>query len=154
MDKVNKQELRRLAEAASHKEWRAGNAYGKAFILKYQIIADTDDGAYVLMEGNNNFPEHSVPNIAYVGAANPAAILFLLGELDIYEAYIKFERDQLRAELEQYRKDAERYRWLCDQPGFQLWLDGVLRDEGINSTGLDVDIDIDALMAKEGGVNG
>lgn len=80
----------------------------------------------------------------------PQTVFALLDELERAA-----ERNvALGAELEQYRKDALRYRWLCDQPGFQLWLDGVLRDEEINSTGLDVDIDIDALMAKEGGANG
>lgn len=81
MNEVNKEELRRLAEAASHKDWYAGNAFDKPFILKYQIITDTPDGKYVLLDGNQNFREDCVANVAFVGAANPAAVLSLMDEL-------------------------------------------------------------------------
>lgn len=78
----------------------------------------------------------------------PKTVFALLDELERAA-----ERNvALGAELEQYRKDAERYRWLCDQPGFQLWLGEVCRDEQISSVGPDADIA--ALMAKEGGANG
>lgn len=132
MDKVNKQELRRLAEAQPIKVWRRDDGRlpfkpsveRMFFVEGPDVVSDYEEVGF------------SRSAASFIAAANPAAILSLLDE------------------LEQYRKDALRYRWLCDQPGFQLWLDGVLRDEEINSTGLDVDIDIDALMAKEGGANG
>ena len=129
MNDVNKAELRRLAEAAAHKDWYAGNAYDKPFILKYQIITDTPDGKYVLLDGNKNFPDDCVANVAFVGAANPAAVLSLLDECERLQATcegldrqndaisdeigkVAAERDAALAELEACRKDAERYRLL------------------------------------------
>ncbi|MBD1602107.1 ead/Ea22-like family protein [Pseudomonas typographi] len=73
-------ELKRLAEAAQGRNWRAGNFYGKAFIPAYQVIAETDEGACVILEGNKNFLPEAKANIAFVAAANPAAILALIAE--------------------------------------------------------------------------
>lgn len=82
MNELNRAELRRLAEAAAHKDWYAGNAYGKPLILNSQIITDTPDGKYVLLDGNHHFRADCVANVAFVGAANPAAVLSLLDECD------------------------------------------------------------------------
>lgn len=73
-------ELKRLAEASTQGVWRAGNAYSKAFVPAYQIVVETDEGPYVIMEGNQNFLPDAVANIAYVAAASPAAILELIAE--------------------------------------------------------------------------
>ena len=96
MNELNKAELRRLAEAAAHKDWYAGNAYGKPFILNSQIITDTPEGKYVLLDGNHHFRADCVANVAFVGAANPATVLSLLDQCDKAEA----ERDAALAELE------------------------------------------------------
>ncbi len=108
---VNKEELRRLAEAAAHKYWYAGNAYDKPFIRKYQIITDTPDGKYVLLDGNQNFPEHCVANVAFVGAANPAAILSLLDELDEAHNGMKYAHAmRLKKVIDGLRADNEGLR--------------------------------------------
>lgn len=76
------QQLRELAQAAPHKDWRAGNYYGKPFIANIEVLADTPEGLMVVMQGNQNFIAESVAVVAFVGAASPAAILALLDELD------------------------------------------------------------------------
>lgn len=95
---VDKNELRMLAEAATHKEWYAGNAYDKPFILKYQIITDTPDGKYVLLDGNQNFPDDCAANVAFVGAANPSTIFALLDELEQMTNNRDMWREQCRSQ--------------------------------------------------------
>lgn len=73
-------ELKRLAEAAVGTNWKAGNFYGKPFIPAYQVVADTEDGPCVILEGNKNFLQQAEANCAYAAAANPAAILELITE--------------------------------------------------------------------------
>ncbi|MBD1554687.1 ead/Ea22-like family protein [Pseudomonas typographi] len=102
-------ELKRLAEAAQGRNWRAGNFYGKAFIPAYQVIAETDEGACVILEGNKNFLPEAKANIAFVAAANPAAILALIAENESANARLhevavacataEQERDRLRDTL-------------------------------------------------------
>ena len=88
--------------------------------------------------------EHS----AYIAAANPAAILSLIQELTRPETTIV---SIMRAELEQARKDAERYQWLrhgdndekvlCNGPvDMTYWY--LLRNEKLDEA-------IDAAIAKE-----
>lgn len=55
------------------------------------------------------------------------------------------ERDQLKAENEALRKDAERYRWLRDKQTF-IWL---IQDWFPGAEFTDVGAEIDAAMAKE-----
>lgn len=73
-----KAELRRRAALATKGEWRAGNAFHRALVNKHQILVDTDDGVYVILEGNRYFLEDSEANIAFVEAANPQNIEALL----------------------------------------------------------------------------
>lgn len=124
-------EIEALANAVPHQTWRAGNAYGKAFILNYQVIADTPDGAYVLMEGNNNFPEDSVANAAYVGSAQPSTIRALISRLRAAE------------------KDAGRYRHLVESGHFVPSSFGArwaLRMAGEPSTKAELDAVVDTAM--------
>lgn len=58
------------------------------------------------------------------------------------------EVDQLRAENERLRKDAERYRWLCDGNGYFMEEQGLCghgNEKGIS------DQQIDAAMARDSG---
>lgn len=55
------------------------------------------------------------------------------------------ERDQLKAENEALRKDAERYRWLRDKQTF-IWL---IQDWFPGAEFTDVGAEIDAAMAKD-----
>jgi len=102
------QQLRELAQAAPHKDWRAGSYYGKPFLADIEVLADTPDGLMVVMQGNQNFTAESVAAVAFVGAASPATVLALLDELDTANANhenavahmqsVCAERDQLKAE--------------------------------------------------------
>lgn len=96
-------ELDSKAKAATAGTWRAGNAYDKPFIPKYEVVVDTPEGAYVLLSGNHNFLPDAVANVAHAAAANPATILALT-------AHIR----SLTERLEKAEKDAARYRWLRD----------------------------------------
>ncbi len=126
MNELKKAELRRLAEAAAHKDWYAGNAYGKPFILNSQIITDTPDGKYVLLDGNHHFRADCVANVAFVGAASPAAVLSLLDQCDKAEA----ERDAALAELAELREQA------C---ALEIWREMAFKAHP------NIDIDIEAL---------
>lgn len=115
MGELNKHELRRLAQSLPHKDWYAGNAYGKKFIADYQVIAPTPEGNYVLLEGNQNFLDHAVANVAFVGACSPAAIISLLDELaqaKCEAAHAIQQKDAAYSECKELRQDAERYRWV------------------------------------------
>lgn len=161
MDKLNKQELRRLAGEASQGKWQHATEQG-------QIGSVECSGAVMVqvqqMKRGDNAQRNA--NAAFIAAANPAAILSLLDELEQCRADANDvwglaqgradAIDQLRAELEQYRKDAERYRWLKEQwHGFQHYRDST-------GTVANVDREIDEAiavcnwkpMAKEGGANG
>lgn len=109
MNDQEKAELRRLAEAAAHKDWYAGNAYDKPFILNSQIITDTPDGKYVLLDGNHHFRADCVANVAFVGAASPAVVLSLLDQCDGLMAQHARDSATLR-ELCQARDDAKKER--------------------------------------------
>lgn len=124
---IDKEQLKALAESAQGINWRAGNYYGKSFIPAYQVIADTDEGLCVILEGNKNFRSEAEANCAYAAAANPATVLALLDEIERLESMravdaqtierhqhqitahigdvtdLKIERDQLKAENEALR---------------------------------------------------
>lgn len=75
-------ELKVLAAAATPGEWLAGNAYNKCFIPTYQVLTATEDGPYVILEGNKNFLEDAEANAAYVAAASPQVVLSLISQLE------------------------------------------------------------------------
>ncbi|MBD1590231.1 ead/Ea22-like family protein [Pseudomonas typographi] len=109
-------ELKRLAEAATPGPWSARTddlCYAVTTLGRFRIIvgsAPADD------------PE---PDALFIAAANPAAVLELIAELESANARLhevavacataEQERDQLKAENEPLRKDAERYRWFRNQ---------------------------------------
>lgn len=92
----------------------------------------------------------------YLQVAMPQTILALLAEIDRVESELmhmaagaesdREQRNQLKAENEALRKDAQRYRWLRDKQTF-IWL---IQDWFPGEAMLtNVDADIDAAMAKE-----
>lgn len=122
-------ELKRLAEAATPGPWEASNYFGKRFIANIEVIAmDADGQRRVILQGNQNFMEEAVANVAFAAAANPAAILALIAENERLDAtchefasqaefakrqkeHLLAERDQLRAEVERLR--ASRLYWVA-----------------------------------------
>lgn len=100
------QQLSELAQAAPHKDWRAGSYYGKPFLADIEVLADTPEGLVVVMQGNQNFTAESVAAGAFVGAASPATVLALLDELDQLKAALQEER-QMRARI------GRAANWLC-----------------------------------------
>lgn len=79
-----------------------------------------------------------------------------LGEFVDWVWALKSELDQLKAEVEALRKDAERYRWLRKTESWEdammgirdLWIVSS-REEVANTDGDFLDAAIDAAMSKE-----
>jgi hypothetical protein len=80
-----------------------------------------------------------------MGVGSGEGSLFVHGDYDSIKAAqaIVIERDQLKAECEVLRKDAERYRWLRDSD----YAGKILRDMGARYRA-DSDQRIDAAMGK------
>lgn len=131
-------ELERLARAATPGPWlKVGMSYHH-----YQIHGagrDGRDSERICMTTdavlNDAPPDTRTANAAYIAYANPAAILSLI------------------AELEQAKKDAERYRWFADIAvggSFEKAEDAfaVFADAEVCSY-QELDAAIDAAIAKE-----
>ena len=183
-------ELKRLAEAATPGPW--------AYDGSYVCPARTEDGTTYVELWRSIADCHQPENTKFIAAANPAAVLALIAEIDqlksdslcpacegsgegwvrsdngpdahniqvdcsecfgpgtmlgAYQAmkiqrdsqiertvkaggdllFMRSERDQLKAEVEALRKDAERYRWLRDKSealhsfylSVPIWMTGV-----------------------------
>lgn len=100
MDKVNKQELRRLAEAATPGPWKeCGHARGGCSCgMVWSRAADLPVAE--AWRGDQEAPEPAEgakANAAFIAAANPAAILSLLDELERAESDAERLRMQLAA---------------------------------------------------------
>lgn len=145
MDKLNKQELRRLAEAMPGLDWDSNfeNNEQTGFCCVYAKPFEIDGEMY----DGQTFVELCHPEQAKFIAEAKENILSLLDE------------------LEQCSKDAERYRWLRDKHNEEkgdtwvsVWsgewksLDSHLLP-GFDGE-LDLDKSVDAAIAKEGGANG
>ncbi len=95
---VNKEELRRLAEAATPGPWRecgadrGGCACGQVWSISLDCpVAEVWQGDDVIGE-----PEQgAMANAAFIAKANPAAIISLLDE----NAQLRAENERLRAQL-------------------------------------------------------
>lgn len=142
---------------------------------KLKALAEAVNESYAALceHGGDELAEawHSA-ELAYDDAANPVVVLALLAEIERLsppagqvsyqqqmEAWksassqdlrargeLMIQVDELKAENEALRKDAERYRWLRDKQTF-IWL---IQDWFPGEAMLtNVDADIDAAMAKE-----
>ena len=80
-------EIEARAKVATKGAWRVGEWMPRETVGRHQVVVDTDEGPYVILEGNQNFIDDANENAAFVAAANPAAILSIIA-------------------------DARRYRWL------------------------------------------
>ena len=75
---INIPEIEKTARAATGGQWRQGERH-----YRHQVITegyglfppDTSFGQYVILDGNQNFPEDAKKNVAHAASANPAAVL-------------------------------------------------------------------------------
>jgi hypothetical protein len=85
-------ELRKLAQAATQGKWeythggRGDN--GKFIITEYFVILEDDNGAIAADIVDPKTSRPSKANAAYIAAANPAAILALIANIDRLNAII------------------------------------------------------------------
>jgi len=96
---MNIEELKRLAEAATPGPWEYDHGCiadnGKAIISEYFVRLDGDD---VSIAADIIDPESCRPsksNAAYIAAANPAAVLELIAEID----RLRKANDRAQAEI-------------------------------------------------------
>ncbi|SEE39381.1 hypothetical protein [Pseudomonas coleopterorum] len=196
-------ELKRLAEAATPGPWstEANELYWLEDGYTKHLM-ETFDGSDICHDA-----EHP-DNLKFIAAANPAAVLDLISEVEVISAYlctcpdcggegeiftgsysyfghmdppepnmdkcvecdgkgligtpqnlqtVIAERDQLKAEVEALRKDAERYRHLRNGAYCVATIDGyrVICEEPMPGPFVDadsaLDASIDAAMSKESG---
>lgn len=112
-ERIGRQQLRELAQAAPHKDWRAGSYYGKPFLAEIEVLAETPDGLMVVMQGNQNFTAESVATVAFVGAASPAIVLALLDEIDRLEDAFHGASTEVHGLSAQHGRDSAELRRLC-----------------------------------------
>ena len=107
-------ELKKLAEAAPEGPW-----FGPEYAAGTSYVFDADLGTLLHYESIDTEQDDC---LRYVAAANPAAVLALIAELEIlkYDCKVanscvnaeKKESKRIIDENESLKKDAARYRWL------------------------------------------
>lgn len=159
MDTNKMHNLKSLAEAATGGEWTCSEKHDGRF----WHIQSGGQAIGATHAAGRKSPMAGIfeANAKFIAAASPATVLALLAEIERLRedphmrairslrsdcADLMVERDQLKAENEALRKDAQRYRWLRDKQTF-IWL---IQDWFPGEAMLtNVDADIDAAMAKE-----
>jgi hypothetical protein len=114
---VDIQKLKALAEAATPGPWTVSEEHESASFQGY--VAGDADG-WIAIFGTAN---QDADNADYVAAANPAAVLELIADVEANRherEVVCANYDQLKAENEELRKDAERYQWLRDNASLIL----------------------------------
>lgn len=164
---IDKEKLRALAEAATQ------NHGARRVEFDHNGVHVIGDGSWKILSAWRTPDGKGAHNAEFAAAASPVTVLALLAEIESTEtrlhdvavlcATVEQERDQLKAENEDYksgqeryeqiiedlkaenealRKDAERYRWLRkpwqEQRQVKAWTSLEVMDENI-----------DAAMAKE-----
>ena len=144
-------ELERLARAATPGPWTYD---GDTWELSAPSRKGRVEIAIIETGWTGQMESEQQANAAYIAAANPAAILSLIAELTRPETTIV---SIMRAELEQARKDAERYLWLRKSHHDDDSAIGVTREHmngwgrvvGKSLRNSDLDKAIDEAIAKE-----
>lgn len=139
---TDKEELRRLAQAATPGPWEKGTIVG----LQFPIVCCAMDGirlnvAHVAGIRNGE----GLNNAAFIAAANPAVVLELLDEIE-----------RLRAEVERLQQDASRYQFIRASGAYVEPSDNslyvALDERGKYYDDLrDLDMDIDEAIAAQRG---
>lgn len=141
-------ELKLLAEAAPEGPW-----FGPEYAPGTSYVFDVDLGTLLHYESIDSEKDAC---LRYVAAANPAAVLALIADIEQSErgnvilgdhlAKVVAERDQLKAENEALRKDAERYQFLKNLPDDQYLIERLECATDPENW----DAAIDRAMSKEG----
>jgi hypothetical protein len=148
------QKLKALAEAATHGEWTCGEKPEGRF---WQIGCGSQAIGATHSASKKQNPEYAAmfeANARYIAAANPAALLDMVAEVEQLRA-VNFDlhagQQAMEEELGALRKDAYRYRWLRDKSeavhsfylSVPIWFKNVIFQRA------DVDSAIDNAMAQE-----
>lgn len=140
---VDEQKLRQLAEAATPgpwitEDWASTDSDGAINVCGTSVMAPQAlCGIFTVA-----LEVDGTEDVDYIAAANPAAILSLLDELQA----LREERTAWRVTAENAEKDAERYRFLCD---FRGHIRDLCFDGEIYQGKADFDAAIDAAMKDE-----
>lgn len=146
-------ELKRLAEDATPGRWTAYDTHGRRFI---EAIGTEDHVVCATPK------KQWLKDSEYIAAANPAAVMALIAEVeslrehkqllvdlreaDGYESWasVLVMVDKLKADNEALRKDAERYRFIRRSGGL-IW---TVIESQKKATGDLYDVGVDAAMSK------
>lgn len=112
-----------IAAGPTKGKWRTGRFMPSETLMRSQVVATSADGEpYVILAGNQNFPEDAERNAQYAAAADPDTIAALLAERDHLaeecseqarllgiggsrEAKLLAERDALKGEVQRLRTE-------------------------------------------------
>ncbi len=156
---IDKQKLKALAEAATQ-------SHGARQVeIDHNGVHVIGDGSWKILSAWHTPDGKGAQNAEFVAAASPATVLTLLAEIDgLHDQHgrdsgelrkicnardsARRERDQLKAENEALRKDAERYRFVRNPIGtsspLAIWNEGKMP----LFSGM-ADAVVDEFMAKE-----
>lgn len=156
---IDKQKLKALAEAATQ-------SHGARQVeIDHNGVHVIGDGSWKILSAWHTPDGKGAQNAEFVAAASPATVLTLLAEIDgLHDQHgrdsgelrkicnardsARRERDQLKAENEALRKDAERYRFVRNPIGtsspLAIWNEGKM--PLFSGT---ADAVVDEFMAKE-----
>ena len=113
---MDTKELRRLAQAATPGPWKNSRAF------ELGPISDADDQSYgIIIPIVDVYGDNKAADIAYIAAANPAAVSDILDRLEVAEK----ERDALRSKIAQMEK---RLRLILEEPENTLSNSKALRE--------------------------
>ncbi|WP_230390318.1 ead/Ea22-like family protein [Pseudomonas guariconensis] len=146
---IDKEKLKELAEAATQ------NHGARRVEFDHNGRHVIGDGSWKILSAWHTPDGKVAQNAEFAAAASPATVLALLAEIEHAEsrlhdvavlcATVEQERDQLKAENEALRKDAERYRAIRDDIPHGDLGRAILDVQAAD----DYDAAVDAAMAQE-----
>lgn len=160
---IDKEQLKALALAATTGPWYQHGGIKQVLNHDCETVCETYEG------------EGDCPDAQFIAAANPATVLTLLAEIEGLHAQhardsgelrklcsardsARRQRDQLKAENEALRKDAERYRWVRDSAygaetidGLRIMFEAPMPEGAVATSAEKLDMAVDADMKQEVG---
>ena len=107
-------ELKRLADAATAGQWKAVD-YGSFSGKSSHWYVETDDGKNVAFDDSgdpapNHWEARGEQDMKYIAAANPAAVLALIAEVEQLKADLQGELSAAKEDARRQRADQIAYR--------------------------------------------